>query len=145
MTENNPTTTTTTTQSLADEIVRRDRNRVRVLAALTVTLWVIVGLLIPAIYLPFAAKVIQTLDHLDRATGGGQPVSAAQLVREMGPLFRYSVKVSMVAFGLAIIGAMLVSITSVALALTIRRATLRQVSANLADISELLRRLKTSP
>jgi hypothetical protein len=43
---------------------------------------------------------------------------------------------------MAILAAILASSTSIALALTIRRSTLRQVSANLAEISEQLRQLK---
>ena len=53
-----------------------------------------------------------------------------------------TIKVTLVSFFFAITAAILASATSIALALTIRRSTLRQVSANLAEISEQLRQLK---
>jgi hypothetical protein len=133
--------------ALAGEIVRRDRWRLRLLAVLTVALWIVAGLLIPAVYLPFAAKVVKTMEGLNRAIEGGggeKPLTAADLVNAIGPLVGGSVKVSMVAFSFAILAAILASITTVALALTIRRATLRQVGAQLAVISEQLRQLQLS-
>jgi predicted Co/Zn/Cd cation transporter (cation efflux family) len=145
-----PTIVPADATALAAEVFRRDRARVRVLAALTIGLWILAGLLIPAILLPFAAKVIMTMDQLDRAVqasgagGGGQPLTANDLVTALDPLLRGSLKVTMGAFAFAILAAVLASITSVALALTIRRATLRQVSANLAQISEQLRQLRPS-
>jgi ABC-type Fe3+ transport system permease subunit len=131
--------------SLANEVIRRDRSRVRNLAILTVALWILAGLLIPSILLPFAAKVVHTLDELDRTVASGKTLTAAELVAATGPLFKYSMKVTFASFFLAITAAVLASITSVALALTIRRSTLRQVSANLAEISEQLRQLRAQP
>ena len=128
--------------ALAAEIFRRDRARMRNLAIVTVALWVIAGLLIPAIFLPLAAKVVQTLDALNQSAAAGKTLTANELVAATGPLFGYLIKVTLVSFFLAITAAILASITSIALALTIRRATLRQVSANLAEISEQLRQLK---
>ena len=131
--------------ALAGEIFRRDRLRIRTLAFLTVALWIFAGLLIPAIFLPLAAKVMKTLDDLNRAAAVGETLTANQVLAATGPLFQYLIKVTMVSFFFAITAAILASITSIALALTIRRATLRQVSANLAEISEQLRQLRNNP
>jgi hypothetical protein len=131
--------------ALADEIVRRDRRRVRLLATLTVLLWVAAGALIPAVFLPLAAEVVKTLDTLEKASAAAPGVSAADIVAAIGPLLKYTIKVTLVSFSFAIIAAVLASITTIALALSIRRSTLRQVSANLAAISEQLRALKPAP
>lgn len=128
--------------ALASEIFRRDRARVRTLAILTVALWIVAGLLIPSIFLPLGAKVMKTLDDLNQTAASGQALTANEVVAATGPLFAYLIKVTMVSFFFAITAAILASITTIALALTIRRSTLRQVSANLADISEQLRQLK---
>jgi hypothetical protein len=130
--------------ALAAEIVRRDRWRLRALGFLTIALWILAGLLIPAVYLPFAAKVIKTFNELQTAVKAGETVTAAQIINVFDPLFRGSIKVAMVAFFFAILAAILASISSVALALTIRRATLRQVGAQLAQISDQLRQLQLS-
>jgi hypothetical protein len=130
--------------ALAAEIVRRDRWRLRSLGFLTIALWILAGLLIPAVYLPFAAKVGMTFNELEQATAAGRSLTAADVVSALDGLFRGSVKVAMVAFFFAIAAAILASISSVALALTIRRSTLRQVGAQLAQISGQLRELQLS-
>ena len=130
--------------ALAAEIFRRDRARMRNLAVLTVALWIVAGLLIPSIFLPLAAKVVKEFDALNQAAASGQPLTVADVLGATGPLLKYTIKVTLVSFFMAITAAILASITSIALALTIRRATLRQVSANLAEISEQLRQLKAA-
>lgn len=130
---------------LADEIVRRDRRRVRTLATMTVLLWLAAAALIPAIFLPLAAKVVQTVDALEKASAANPSnVTAADLIAGFGPLLKYSIKVTLISFFFAIFAAICASITTIALALTIRRSTLRQVSANLAAISEQLRQIKST-
>ena len=130
--------------SLASEIFRRDRARMRNLAVLTVGLWIIAGLLIPSIFLPLAAKVVKTHDELNQAASAGKPLTAADVLAVTGPLLQYTIKVTLISFFMAIAAAIFASLTSIALALTIRRSTLRQVSANLAEISEQLRQLKAA-
>jgi hypothetical protein len=130
--------------ALASEILRRDRARMRNLALLTVALWIVAGLLIPSIFLPLAAKVVKDFDALNQAAAAGQPLTVADVLGATGPLLKYTIKVTLVSFFMAIAAAICASVTSIALALTIRRATLRQVSANLAEISEQLRQLKAA-
>ena len=130
--------------ALASEIVRRDRTRVRVLATLTVLLWVVAGALIPAIFLPLGAEAFKTIDGLDRRVATGEPLAAADLLGTLGPVMKYTLKVTLISFFMAILAAIGASITTIALALTIRRSTLRQVSANLATISEQLRQIRPS-
>jgi hypothetical protein len=127
--------------ALAAEIFRRDRARVRNLAILTIALWIIAGLLIPSIFLPLAAKVVKDFDALSQAAAG-QALTVNDVVGATGSLLKYTIKVTLASFFMAILAAILASSTSIALALTIRRSTLRQVSANLAEISEQLRQLK---
>lgn len=129
--------------ALASEIMRRDRTRMRVLAALTIALWIIAGLMIPAIFMPFAAQLVKVLDAL-KTVQPPQSLTAAQLLAELDPMLRGTLKVTLIGFFFAIFAAVCASITSIALALTIRRATLRQVSANLAEISAQLRQLKAT-
>ena len=128
--------------ALAAEIFRRDRARMRNLAILTIALWIIAGLLIPSIFLPLAAKVVKTFDDMSDAARAGQVLTTAEVLDATGPLLKYTIKVTLISFFMAITAAILASSASVALALTIRRSTLRQVSANLAEISEQLRQLK---
>jgi len=130
--------------ALASEIFRRDRARMRNLAVLTVALWIVAGLLIPSIFLPLAARVVKTFDDMSQAARSGQTLTTTELLDATGPLLKYTIKVTLISFFMAITAAILASITSIALALTIRRATLRQVSANLAEISEQLRQLKAA-
>jgi len=128
--------------ALAAEIFRRDRARVRNLAIVTIGLWIMAGLLIPSVFMPLGAKVVKTFDDMNQAAASGQTLTANEVLAATGPLLQYTIKVTAISFFFAISAAILASITSIALALTIRRSTLRQVSANLAEISEQLRQLK---
>jgi hypothetical protein len=131
--------------ALAAEIFRRDRARVRNLAIMTIALWIVAGLLIPAVFLPLAAKVVKDFDALNQAAASGQALTVTDVVGATGSLLKYTIKVTLASFFMAILAAILASSTSIALALTIRRSTLRQVSANLAEISEQLRKLRNTP
>jgi hypothetical protein len=53
--------------------------------------------------------------------------------------------VGVVMLGMALLTGLLASICTVALSLTIRRVTLRQISENLAQISTQIRELKPPP
>ena len=129
-------------QDLAAEIVRRDRSRVRLLAAASISLWVLTGLLIPALFLPMWAKVSQQADALDRAATEAPPVTAAQVAGIVSETSRVVVTASALMVAIAIGASLLASIVTVALALTIRRVTLRHVASSLAQISDQLRTLQ---
>jgi hypothetical protein len=127
---------------LAVDIVRRDRSRVRLLAAASISLWVLTGLLIPSLFLPMWAKVSQQADVLDQAAAATPPVTAAQVAGIVSETARVAVKASAMMITIAIAASLLESVVTVALALTIRRATLRHVASGLAEVSEQLRELQ---
>ena len=155
--------------ALTDEVVRRDRRRIRSLATLTVALWVIAALLIPSVYLPLGAKMKQYArlalrDHpeaagrmlsdeeIDRAPMPVPPDQvAATLARVqhehwiLAQLVIHQWIIGAMILAMALAAGILASGSTVWLALTIRRTTLRQVSASLAVISEQLRQIKSSP
>ena len=159
-----------TTQGLAAEIVRRDRRRIRALAALTIGLWLLAGLLIPSVYLPLGGKLREFGKVMDAANPGARdavltdgakwstsrptptaediPQRLAQVEQQtwvVSQIVMHEWLVGAIILTLALLAAMLASVSTVALSLTIRRSTLRQVSANLAEISEQLRQLRSGP
>lgn len=153
----------------AERVLKRDRRWIRTLAVLTVALWIIAALLIPSVYLPLGAKMKQYA-HLvlaNNPTAAGRILSESEMERapipvppdQLAPtvarmqheqwilaqLVIHQWIIGAIIMGLALTAGVLASACSVALAMTIRRTTLRQVSANLAEISEQLRQLKRSP
>lgn len=153
-------------QRTTEAVLRRDRRRIRALAILTIGLWVLAALLIPSVYLPLGAKVKQLATLLDAVNPGAADVvvsdnAATEPVAPVAPedvpavLARVQHQtwiVGQIVYHQWIIGAIiltfalaagiLASVASVALALTIRRVTLRQVASSLAQISEQLRDLQ---
>jgi len=129
---------------IVEEVVRRDRRRIRMLAFTTIALWVLAILLVPAFFLPLAAKFKMSLGALPDVPGSAatQPVTAHQLAGILTELLPYELLVTGIMVGVVLLASLLASISTVALALTIRRVTLRQVSASLAQISEQLRQLR---
>jgi hypothetical protein len=122
---------------IVEEVVRRDRRRIRTLAFTTIALWVLAILFIPAVFLPLAAKIKY---HLVEAASASATQS---LERETIPKLAEAILVvSAIMIGAMLLASLLASICTVALALTIRRVTLRQVTASLAQISEQLRQLQ---
>ena len=153
----------------AERVVCKERNRIRRWAVLSIGLWVLAGLLIPSIYLPVGAKLHEYGKLIDEANpGAADPILKDGAIAPLMPLPTQQELPDLVArlrhqqwitshiivhewfvgaiiLVLAIGAALLASASTVALALTIRRVTLRQVSANLAEISEQLRRLQSPP
>ena len=149
----------------ADEVVRRERRRIRQLAAVTIGFWLLAALLIPSVYLPIGAK----LKHYAQVLQAGAPAGfhIDQDVREppappppatqelpavvselrhqqwiMGQIIVHEWMVGALILAFALAAGILASASTVALAMTIRRVTLRQVSEQLAQISEQLRQLQ---
>ena len=127
---------------IAPDIVRRDRSRVRLLAAASISLWVLTGLLIPGLFLPLWAKVSQQADVLDQAAAATPPVTAAQVATIVSETSRIAVTASAMMVTVAIAASLLASIVTVCLALTIRRVTMRHVASGLAEVSAQLRELQ---
>ena len=152
----------------ADRVVRRERRRIRQLAAVTVGLWVVAALLIPSVYLPLGAKVrhyAQVLQagapagtHLDPDVATAVPAAPLPTTREVpteladlrkqqwiiGQIVYHQWVIGAIILSLALAAGILASASSVALALTIRRVTLRQVSEQLAQISNQLKHMQSA-
>jgi hypothetical protein len=129
-------------ERVAGEVVRREGRRVRALATLAVSLWVIAFFLIASVFLPAAAKAKKAAQELTQPTAGGQEITARHIVDTLAPLMVGTLAVAGIMMAMALLTAMLASACTVALALTIRRVTLRQVSASLAEISAQLRQAR---
>jgi hypothetical protein len=163
----NPMNETIDARIAAERVVHKERNRIRKWAVLSIGLWVLAGLLIPSVYLPIGAKLKEYGKLIDQANpGAADPILHDGAIAPLMPLptqqelpdlvarlrhqqwitsqiivHEWIVGAIILTFALG--AALLASASTVALALTIRRVTLRQVSANLAEISEQLRRLQS--
>jgi hypothetical protein len=150
----------------AEAVLKRDRRRIRALATLTIGLWAIAALLIPSVYLPLGAKMKQyaRIVLASNPTAANRILSDTEMERAPMPvppdqlaatlarvqheqwilaqLVFHQWIIGAIIMSLALAAGILASISTVALAMTIRRTTLRHVSANLAEISEQLRQLK---
>ena len=152
---------------IAQQVIRRDHRRIRALAIATVGLWLVAALLIPSIYLPFGAKVKHFAGQLDadipaaERRGGTDPsrpaapippVAAEDVPQVLarvqhqqwiiGQIAAYQWIVGAGILACALGAAILASAATVALALTLRRVTLRQVTESLGEMSEQLRLLR---
>jgi hypothetical protein len=124
---------------VAEAVLRKEGRRVRTLATLAIGLWVASVFLIASVFLPAAAQAKKAAVELTRPPVPGQVLTAQQLADTLAPLLLRTFGVVGLMLGMALLTALLASISTVALALTIRRFTLRQVSASLAEISAQLR------
>ena len=139
------TDTLTDTRTTVDAVLRRDRRRIRWLIALTIGLWVLAGLVIPAFYIPLRAAVLPKFEQMEKHAMEKEPRLDVHLVA-------WHVAVSVRAASYAIVGflsvftltSLLATISTIMLVLTVRRVTLRQVSEQLAQISDQLRQLQHS-
>jgi len=152
-------------QRTAEAVLKKDRRRIRLLAGLTIALWLVAALLIPSVYLPLGGMVKQYAKILaahnpgmsdrifDRKEADLQPIAPEKVPMTLAriqhdqwllsELVMHQWIVGAIILGLALMAGILAAGSTVALALTIRRVTLRQVSEQLAQISEQLRLLKT--
>lgn len=148
----------------AEKVLQRDRKRIRRLAGVTIGLWLLAALLIPSVYLPLGARVNQSVKIIDADNPGtamalraNKPPHTAPLTPDQIPnavaklqdhqwlmvqIIAHQWIIGGIILMLAMGAAILASASTVALAFTIRRATLRQISENLAEISEQLRQLQ---
>jgi len=121
--------------ALADRIVRRDRRRMWILGILCVIAWMLVVMLPWSTVLPMMAKVGQHQMELDNAN----PTMTPQQ-REVAMRMADTLRVGTIATFIGSLSSMFVAaICTVGLILLSRRATLRQVNARLAEISNQLK------
>jgi hypothetical protein len=136
----------------AEAVLRRGHKHIRRLVVITVGLWILAALLIPSVYLPLGAKLKEHSEIIEEPTPLAAPLSAQQMGDALveiqhrqwivGQLVFHEWIIGAIILGLALAAGILASISTVALALTIRRVTMERVSASLAEISDQLRLLR---
>src|SRR5947209_6873412 len=122
-------------QRLTRQVLIRDRRRVRLVAALTIILWVTAAL---GIVLVLCALLVVHPAMLETVRGG---TTAADRERfEHVRLMMLEKTTTVVAISLAVLA--LAALGTVVLVLTARAATIRQVNASLVELSEQWKSLK---
>jgi hypothetical protein len=137
-----PATSTADPRQIAAEIIKRDRRRVRWLIGLTVLFWVLAGagiffvlhVVTWRIY-PHEQKMMQ-----DAAIGN----LTLERIAELQAIEFEAAELCTQVVGAAFIALSLAFLCSILLILASRRATLHQINANLAEISEQLKSLQTT-
>jgi len=139
----------------AEAVLRRGHKHIRGLVVITIGLWLLAALLIPSVYLPLGAKLKEYSEIIKEPTPPAAPLTAQQMgetIAEIqhqqwivGQLVFHEWIIGAIILGLALAAGILASISTVALALTIRRVTMQRVSASLSEISDQLRLLREQP
>jgi ABC-type phosphate/phosphonate transport system permease subunit len=130
-------------RQLAEQVLRRDRRRVRLLTGLTLLLWLLaaagIGLVLYGFYWHWVPKQMQLMKHT--AEGVVDPDTRVRV--EQFHLDVVAKAVAVMAISVAILG--VATLCTVLLIFASRRATLRQVNASLLEISEQLSQLRQGP
>jgi hypothetical protein len=130
--------------ALASAALKRNRRHIRALAALTIGLWAITFLLVPSVWMPFAAKMKQEAIVLTGMTDGQRaPVTLDTVTKVVQDALLHIAVVSGIILALITVASLLAASSTVWLILMSRRLTLEQVSTGLAQISEQLRQLQS--
>jgi hypothetical protein len=126
---------------LLGRVLDRDRRRVRMLTGATILLWIVAAAGIPLFFVlyvtfiqPKAVDVLQEIITHRR----GYPVP--ELANTANQVLFITLKLGIVLVTGSVFTLLLAACATVMLVFAARRATLRQVNANLAEISEQLRR-----
>ncbi|HEY7120182.1 MAG TPA: hypothetical protein VH475_26580 [Tepidisphaeraceae bacterium] len=127
--------------ALAARALARNRRRIRTLATLTIGLWTIAFLMVPSLWMPFAAKMKHDAHLLVGDDGKVIPTNMETLARLLHDLMNHVAVVSGFILAVMTLASLLAAISTVWLVLTVRRVTLEQVSMGLAQISEQLKRM----
>jgi len=124
-----------------EAVMQRDRRRIRWLAGITIAVWVSVAFLLPALFLPAAAKFKMEVQHL---TGPDVPnlLTANDIAKTMLQMRKDAIVASYILMMIALAAEVLAAILTVTLVLTVRRVTLRHVSDQLSEISRQLDELR---
>ena len=127
------------TRALTDRVLARDQRRVRVLTWLTVGAWLIAAALVLSLLvgfgliLPAMAKVRD-----DKLQNRITPAQREEMQNQLEIAF----KMSTVAITFTVGALSLAGLCTFGLVVATRRATLRQVNANLVEITEQLKQLR---
>lgn len=120
-------------EQLTRRVLRRDRRRIWILGTFCVIAWMLVVMLPWSTVLPMMAKISEQLAVTDQAVN--EPMTAAQKL-ELAQVVKVG---TMATFLGSLLSMLMASICTVGLNMLSRRATLRQVNARLAEISDQLR------
>ena len=131
--------------SLAAMALSRNRRRIRGLSALTIGLWIVTFLFVPAFWMPFAAKMKQQAILLQGISSGKPPVTLETVTHTLQQSLLYIAGVSGAILAITTIVSLLAAISTVWLVLTVRRVTLEQLALGLSQIAEELKRLRVPP
>jgi hypothetical protein len=132
-------------RQMVANLLRRDARRVRWLAAGTVFFWMISAAGIPLFFILFLNFVYPKMETLISETiTHRRGVDPSRLEAAGQVLLAITWKLSVVLVTGSVIALLLAACMTVMLVFASRRATLRQVNANLAEISEQLKRLRPS-
>ena len=121
--------------NLVARALQHNRRRIRRLALRTILLWVLDIVLVPALWLPFAAKIKQESNVLSQA------VTAEQVAKSVNDILQQLPFVSGWILLIMTLVALLAAISTVRLVLVVRWVTLEQLSMGLAQVSEQLKAL----
>jgi hypothetical protein len=141
------------TRALTDRILTRDRRRVRILTWLTVGTWLISAALVVFLLISFGF-ILPALAHVRDPNWPPTKMPLAPDVHERafkmskdGQKQSLEIALQMASVGITFaVGALaLASLCTFWLVMATRRATLRQVNANLVEITEQLKQLRQMP
>ena len=131
--------------AIAGGVLRRERRRVRLLAAATITLWALAALTVPALFFPLRAQVLLQADALEQSAVNREfRVDAYSVALDVVSMVRGAIFASSWLLTILTATSLLAAVCTIALVLTVRRITLRQLGEGLAEISEQLRLLRGS-
>jgi hypothetical protein len=131
--------------AIAGGVLRRERRRVRLLAAATITLWALAALTVPALFFPLRAQVLWQADALEQSAVNREfRVDAYSVALDVVSMVRGAIFASSWLLTILTATSLLAAVCTIALVLTVRRITLRQLGEGLAEISEQLRLLRGS-
>ena len=126
---------------MIDRVLTRDRRRVRRLAFVTATLWLVAVACIPLFFAAFATFILPKANYLAQETFlHERKLSDRQLADDAQTVLLTTAKLGMVVVTASVLVLLLAAWGTVWLVGASRRATLRQVNANLAEIAEALRK-----
>jgi hypothetical protein len=124
-------------RQLTWKILERDRRRVRLLAGVTVLLWLLAAAAVVALLGLYFVQIVPHEAMLMREVGkAGNKFDGAHVAHTVA----MSKGAALITGALAVLA--LAALFTVALVLASRRATLRQINASLTEISEQLRQLR---
>ena len=121
-------------------VLRRDRRRVRLLAIITILLWTVAAGGIPLFFALFMAFIFPKADRVLHDITLRPPGTDPQRLADAAHIVLLAAaKLSVVFVTGSIVALLLAAVGTVMLVFAARRATLRQVNANLAEIAGKMR------